>query len=67
MGLTRRCPQQGAKALPIEKITAWKVLLRREDRAWSASCADPVLGHAIKPHAIKYLKDRGQKFEELIG
>jgi hypothetical protein len=34
---------------------------------WSASCADPVLGHASKPHAIKYLKGRGRQFEELIG
>jgi hypothetical protein len=69
VGLARRCPQQAAKALPIEKVTVWTVLLRREGgagRLRAAPCADPLLSHAIKPHAIKYLKDRGRELK-LIG
>jgi hypothetical protein len=70
LGLGRRCPQQAAKALPIETVRAWKMRLRREDRAGRlglAPWADPVLGHPIKPHSIKHLKDRGRELEELIG
>jgi hypothetical protein len=70
VGLARRCPQQAAKALSIETITAWKLLLRREHRAVGFvrhRAPTRFWAHAIKPYAISYLKDQGRLLVALIG